>query len=140
MSLPSLQKATSAANLRVVSVKVAVADTVIDTTGALVNAKTPDTDGFVIATLPAKAVVTGLQVSSVSGASAATVAVAVGATTVRAAATLAAGVAVSAVTGVAAPATAPMNVKVTVGGGVDVNVDYTVAIQYYIADAADVVL
>jgi hypothetical protein len=136
MSLPSLQKATSAANLRVVSVKVAVADTVIDTTGALVNAKTPDTDGFVIATLPAKAVVTGLQVSSVSGASAATVAVAVGATTVRAAATLAAGVAVSAVTGVAAP----MNVQVTVGGGVDVNVDYTVAIQYYIADAADVVL
>lgn len=138
MSLPSLQKATSAANLRVVSVKVAVADTVIDTTGALVDAKTA-TDGFVIATLPAKAVVTGLQVSSVSGAGSATVAVAVGATTVRAAATLAAGVAVSAVTGVAAPATAPMDVKVTTAVGA-VDRDYTVAIQYYLADAADVVL
>lgn len=138
MSLPSLQKATSAANLRVVSVKVAVDDTVIDTTGALVDAKTA-TDGFVIATLPAKAVVTGLQVSSVTGAGSATVAVAVGATTVRAAATLAAGVAVSAVTGVAAPATAPMDVKVTTAAAA-VDRDYTVAIQYYIADAADVVL
>jgi len=138
MSLPSLQKATSAANLRVVSVKVAVADTVIDTTGALVDAKTA-TNGFVIATLPAKAVVTGLQVSSVSGAGSATVAVAVGATTVRAAATLAAGVAVSAVTGVAAPTTSPTDVKVTVAVGA-VDRDYTVAIQYYLADAADVVL
>ncbi len=139
MSLPSLQKATSAANLRVVSVKVAVADTVIDTTGALVDAKAVNTDGFVIATLPAKAVVTGLQVSSVAGAGSATVAVAVGATTVRAAATLAAGVAVSAVTGVAAPTTSPTDVKVTVAVGA-VDRDYTVAIQYYIADAADVVL
>ncbi len=138
MSLPSLQKATSAANLRVVSVKVAVADTVIDTTGTLVNAKTA-TNGFVIATLPAKAVVTGLQVSSVTGAGSATVEVAVGATTVRAAATLDAGVAVSAVTGVAAPATAPMDVKVTTAVAA-VDRDYTVAIQYYIADAADVVL
>lgn len=139
MSLPSLQKATSAANLRVVSVKVAVADTVIDTTGALVSANAINTNGFVIATLPAKAVVTGLQVSSVSGAGSATVAVAVGATTVRAAATLAAGVAVSAVTGVAAPTTSPTDVKVTVAVGA-VDRDYTVAIQYYIADAADVVL
>lgn len=139
MSLPSLQKATSAANLRVVSVKVAVADTVIDTTGALVNAKAVNTNGFVIATLPAKAVVTGLQVASTTTAGTATVAVAVGATTVRAAAALAAGVAFSAVTGVAAPATTPMDVKVTVATAV-VDRDYTVAIQYYIADAADVVL
>ena len=139
MSLPSLQKATSAANMRVVSVKVAVADTVIDTTGALVYANAVNTNGFVIATLPAKAVVTGLQVASTTTAGTATVAVAVGATTVRAAATLAAGVAVSAVTGVAAPATTPMDVKVTVATAA-VDRDYTVAIQYYIADAADVVL
>jgi hypothetical protein len=123
MSLPSLKKATSAANVRAVSVTIKVGATVADTTGTIVNAKTANVNGFVIATLPAKAVVTGLLVSSVSGSSAATVAVAVGATTVRAAATLAAGVAVSAVTGVAAPATAPMDVKVTVNGAVDVNVD-----------------
>ncbi len=139
MSLPSLQKATSAANMRVVSVKVAVADTVIDTTGTIVNAKTANVNGFVIATLPAKAVVTGLQVSSTTGAGSATVAVAVGSVVVRAAATLAAGVAVSAVTGVAAPASTSTDVKVTVATA-DVDRDYTVAIQYYIADAADVVL
>lgn len=139
MSLPSLQKATSAANVRAVSVTVKVGDTVADTTGAVDYAKKVNTNGFVIATLPAKAVVTGLQVASTAGAGSATVAVAVGSVVVRAAATLAAGVAVSAVTGVAAPTTAPTNVKVTVSAAV-VDMDYTVTVLYYIADAADVVL
>ena len=139
MSLPSLQKVNSAANVRAVSVTVKVGDTVADTTGTIVNAETANVNGFVIATLPAKAVVTGLQVMSTDGANTATVAVDVGTTTVRTAAALTAGVAVSAVTGVAAPATAPMDVKVTVATA-DVNQDYTVAVQYYIADAADVVL
>lgn len=139
MSLPSLQKVNSAANVRAVSATVKVGDTVVDTTGALGNAKAVNANGFVIATLPAKAVVTGLQVSSTTGAGSATVAVAVGSVVVRAAATLAAGVAVSAVTGVAAPASTSTDVKVTVAVA-EVDRDYTVAIQYYIADAADVVL
>lgn len=141
MSLPSLQKATSAANLRVVSVKVAVADTVIDTTGALVDARDANTDGFVIATLPAKAVITGIRIVTEASLGTATLKLDIGAVEYRAAAVLTTvGVTTLTLgTNFTQRLAAASDVKITIGAA-DVAADYVVDIQYYLADAADVVL
>lgn len=142
MSLPSLFKATSAANLRVVSVPVAVSDTVVDTTGALGNAKVANAAGFVIATLPAKAVITGVRiVTEASLGATTTLKLDIGAVEYRAAAVLTTvGVTTLTLdTNFTQRLAAASDVKITIDAA-DVAADYVVDIQYYLADAADVVL
>lgn len=141
MSLPSLFKATSAANLRVVSVPVAVSDTVRDTTGAVVNANAANAAGFAIATLPAKAVITGIRIVTEASLGTATLKLDIGAVEYRAAAVLttAGDTTLTLGTNFTQRLAAASDVKITIGAA-NVAADYVVDIQYYLADAADVVL
>lgn len=139
MSLPSLFKATSAANLRVVSVRVKGTDTVVANDG-VVKPVTTASIVFPIATLPAKAVVTAVGTRA-AAATTGTIAISIGATSVRANAVVAdGGASVVALTGLDSPLAAPQDVTLTVGTTIVTGDDFTVDIQYYIADAADVVL